>query len=46
MQFLDDVLGFHRAGREIRERHQQVLALLERDGTLVRQDEGLSLPAG
>ncbi len=46
MQFLADVFGFDRTGREIRERHQQVLAPLERDGTLVRQDEVLPLPAG
>lgn len=45
MQALNDVFGFHRTGREIRERYEQVLDLLERDGRLVRQDEVLALPA-
>lgn len=44
MQALNDVFGFNRTGREIRERYQQVLDLMERDGRLVRQDEVLSLP--
>lgn len=46
MQSLNDVFGFNRTGREIRERYQQVLDRLERNGRLVRQDEVLSLPAG
>ncbi|GAA1772309.1 DUF3320 domain-containing protein [Kocuria aegyptia] len=45
MQSLNDVFGFNRTGREIRERYEQVLHLLERDGRLVRQDEVLALPA-
>ncbi|GEO95183.1 DUF3320 domain-containing protein [Kocuria turfanensis] len=45
MQFLNDVFGFNRTGREIRERYQQVLDLLERDGRLVRQDEVLAVSA-
>ncbi|KUG60124.1 hypothetical protein AVL61_09230 [Kocuria rosea subsp. polaris] len=44
MQALNDVFGFNRTGREIRERYQQVLDLMERDGRLVRQDEVLVLP--
>lgn len=45
MQALNDVFGFNRTGREIRERYQQVLELMEREGRLVRQDEDLALPA-
>jgi hypothetical protein len=44
MQALNDVFGFNRTGREIRERYQQVLDLMERDGRLVRRDEVLALP--
>ena len=45
MQALDDDLGFNRTGREIRERYEQVLDLMARDGRLVRQGEVLALPA-
>lgn len=45
MQALNDVFGFNRTGREIRERYEQVLDLMARDGRLVRQGEVLALPA-
>ncbi len=45
MQALNDVFGFNRTGREIRERYGQVLDLMTGDGRLVRQDEVLALPA-
>jgi hypothetical protein len=45
MQALNDVFGFNRTGREIRERYEQVLDLMARDGRLVRRGEVLALPA-
>ncbi|MFI7482505.1 DUF4011 domain-containing protein [Kocuria sp. M1R5S2] len=43
-QMLNEVFGFNRTGREIRERYSAVLDLLERHGRIVRRDGLLELP--
>ena len=43
-QMLNDVFGFNRTGREIRERYVNVLGLLTRHGRVVRRD-GVLEPA-